>query len=244
MDGAPGDGSSQGTCPTGLNCHSDGSCSVCSGTAGGKAGTDAEPHSGCTKLNPLCSTDGSECQCATTPLVCDSASSNFCMDADSTGMCKCGAMDACGTTTPLCDTTTDPANPSCAMCKKDDGMMGDAMSQGTCSSASFMCLNDGSCKCQKDMAGAGDGDAMDEGTCTEEGHLCLADGTCACQKDKAGGGAGDNMVQGSCPNEGTICRDNGSCACLTTDDGTGVPGDGSTQGTCTTGMCMADGTCA
>ena len=270
MNGVPGDGSSQGTCPTGLNCHGDGSCSICSSTAGGKAGTNADPHSGCSSLNPLCNAEETECQCATTPLICDSAASTVCAN----GVCMCGETDpVCETTTPICDTTT--SNPSCVMCKKDDGMMGDAMSQGTCPSASLMCLNDGSCQCQMDVGGGGGhGDGASQGTCVEEGHLCLADGTCKCQKDYVGGGdgdgleqgtckigevcnadgscsacnvdgnPGDNTAQGSCPDAGTICRDNGSCGCLTTDDGWGVPGDGNSQGTCTTGNCMADGTCA
>ena len=286
MNGVPGDGSSQGTCPTGQNCHGDGSCSLCSSTAGGKAGTDEDPHSGCTSLNPLCNADGSECQCFIStdhlyePLICDSTSSNVCADADTAGRCMCGANHYCDTTTPLCDTTTDPA--SCVMCKKDDGMMGDAMSQGTCPSASLMCLNDGSCQCQIDVAGGGPGDASTQGTCVEEGHLCLTDGTCKCQMDSVGGGdgtgleqgtcktgevcnadgscsvcnadgscsacnvdgnPGDNTAQGSCPDVGTICRDDGSCGCLATDDGLGAPGDGSTPGTCTVGMCQADGTC-
>ena len=173
------------------------------------------------------------------------------------------------------DRTTYPINPSCVMCKKDDGMMGDAMSQGTCPSASSMCLNDGSCQCQLDMAGGGPGDAMSAGTCTGEGHLCLTDGTCKCQSDSSGGGdgngldqgtcktgevcnadgscsacnvdgnPGDNTARGSCP-FGRICRDNGSCACLTTDDGSGVLGDGTSQGTCDWFLyrCQADGTCS
>jgi len=120
VNGVPGNGSSQGTCPTGQNCHGDGSCSLCSSTAGGKAGTDADPHSGCTSLNPLCNADGSECQClyvpSYTPLICDSTSSNVCADADTGGRCMCGANPFCAGTTPLCDTTTHPA--SCAMCKK------------------------------------------------------------------------------------------------------------------------------
>ena len=148
------------------------------------------------------------------------------------------------------------------------------MSQGTCPSSSLMCLNDGSCQCQKHMVGGGAGDGMSQGTCTEEGRLCLADGTCMCQMDNAGGGPGDglrqgtcktgevcnadgscfscnvdgnpgnNTAQGSCPDAGTICRDNGSCACLTLNDGSVVNGDGASQGTCTTGMCQANGTCS
>ena len=238
-------------------------------------GTDTDPHSGCSALNPKCNTDGSECQCAD-GLICDSTSSNVCANADTNGMCMCGGAAACETATPLCDTTTAPTSPTCAACAKDDASAGDAMSQGTCASASLMCLVDGSCQCQKDMVGGGQGDATTQGTCTEEGRLCLADGTCMCQKDDTGtGGAGDgleqgtckagevckadgscfacnvdgspgdNTAQGSCPNAGTICRDNGSCACLTNDDGSGVLGGGTDQGTCPTGMmCMADGTCA
>ena len=207
MDGSPGDGSSQGTCPTGLNCHGDGSCSICSSTAGGKMGTDASPHSGCTPLNPQCNTDGSECQCAD-GLICDSASSNVCADAANAGMCMCGGATACGTATPVCNTNADPI--ACAACAKDDMSPGDAMSQGTCASASLMCLADGSCQCQMDMAGTGPGDATTQGTCTEEGRLCLADGTCKCKMDDSGSGAdGDGLMQGTCKT-GEVCNADGS----------------------------------
>ena len=122
------------------------------------------------------------------------------------------------------------------------GGAGDATTPGTCTEEGRLCLADGTCMCQKDDTGTGGaGDGLEQGTC-KAGEVCKADGSCfACNVD---GSPGDNTAQGSCPDAGTICRDNGGCACLMADDGTGTLGDGSSQGTCTTGMCMADGTCA
>ena len=239
VEGAPGDGSSQGSCPTGLNCHADGSCSFCSSTAGGLAGTDAEPHSGCTSLNPRCNADGTECQCDTvTQLICDSTVATLCAMADTTGVCMCGVDPACSGMTPTCDMMSDPA--TCVGCSDDAGMAGDGTSQGTCSAESTMCLIDGSCQCQLDMAGGGPGDAMSPGTCTEEGLLCLPDGTCKCQIDDVGGGDGDGTTQGTCM-MGDACNADGSCSSCNVD---GNPGDGTMQGTCSEGYkCSAMGTC-
>ena len=100
VDGAAGDGTAQGTCPSDLKCHKDGSCSVCSSE--GLAGTDTEPHSGCTSINPQCNSDGTECQCdTTTPTICDASASSTC---DATGMCKCGTNEQCKGNTPICNT--------------------------------------------------------------------------------------------------------------------------------------------
>ena len=206
MDGGPGDGSSRGSCPTGLNCHSDGSCSVCSSTAGGLAGTDAEPHSGCTSLNPSCNAAGTECQCDTaTSLVCDASIATVC----TAGVCMCGADPACEGITPTCDMTANPA--VCIGCTDNAGGSGDGASQGSCSTESLMCLADGSCQCQLDMAGGGPGDAMSAGTCIDQGLLCLPDGNCKCQIDNAGGGDGDGTTQGTCA-MGDACNADGSCS--------------------------------
>ena len=240
VEGKPGDGSSQGTCGNGQKCHIDGSCSLCSSTAGDLAGTDTEPHSGCTKLNPRCNDGTDECQCDTTsPTKCEAEVATTCAMADTKGVCMCGGDEACSGTTPMCDVATDPA--SCIGCTNDAGTQGDAKSQGSCTSASLMCLDDGSCQCRKDMVGGLPGDAMDAGTCTDAGKLCLADGTCKCQKDATGtDGDGDGTSQGTCMDK-QACNSDGSCSTCNVD---GNPGDGKTQGTCPDGLRRsAEGTC-
>ena len=147
-----------------MKCHVDGSCSFCSSTAGGLAGTDTVPHSGCTALNPECNAGGTACQCD--QVVCDKETSTVC----SAKVCKCGGSNACSGMMPKCDTSSKPA--TCVSCATDAGAEGDATSQGTCPTDSLLCLSDGSCSCQKDNAGGGAGDAMSAGTCTAAGQLC------------------------------------------------------------------------
>ena len=116
------------------------------------------------------------------------------------------------------------------------------MSQGTCSSTSLMCIDDGSCKCQKDKAGGGRevGDGMSEGTCTVAGQFCTADGTCKCRKEEAGGADdGDGTTKGTCAAD-EACQSDGTCSACNVN---GSPGDGQEQGTCEAGKCQKDGTC-
>ena len=118
VDGNAGDGTAQGTCPDGLNCHSDGSCSFCTADVGD--GNKDTPHSGCTAFNPLCADDKSMCQCTADPTICNTATATVC-DAG----CKCGSVtDPCADGTPICD-QTDPDNLVCAACSVEGSGAGD-----------------------------------------------------------------------------------------------------------------------
>ena len=194
--GNPGDGESQCDCPAGTKCHADGSCSVCSKTAGALAGDLEEPHSGCSggvlRLNPTCNDDGTECLCGP-DLICESTTATHCLAME----CMCGISSECEEMMPICSMVTNPA--MCIGCKGSDGLEGDAMSQGTCPNGQ-MCLSDGGCKCQLDKEGGGDGDDTTMGTCNP-GLLCSVDGTCVeCIKDDD---CADKGAGYSCSKKGT-----------------------------------------
>ena len=53
-DETDGDGTTQGTCEPFKFCNEDGSCSTCSNSEGGHAGTMADPHTGCSNNFPKC----------------------------------------------------------------------------------------------------------------------------------------------------------------------------------------------
>ena len=145
--GLPGNGTTQGTCPEGSNCHSDGSCSFCTNTVG--AGEKEDPHSGCNALNPKCADDLSMCECAA-DLVCNSVSATVC---DTT--CKCGPAD-CVDGTPICD-QSDLANPACAACSVEGGGSADGSEKGNCPGNMDKCHSTGFCAvCISDV---GDGTA-------------------------------------------------------------------------------------
>ena len=146
VDGSSGDGTAQGTCPDGLNCHSDGSCSFCAQIGSGDKDT---PHSGCNALNPKCADDLSMCECAT-DYVCNSATATVC---DTT--CKCGAAE-CTDGTPICD-QSDAENPACAACSVEGGGSADGSEKGNCPGETDKCHSTGFCAvCIEDV---GDGNA-------------------------------------------------------------------------------------
>jgi len=160
-----GNGMEQGTCQEGQNCHSDGSCSVCTADVGG--GTKDDPHSGCTALNPTCKDD--KCQCAD-DLFCNMVTATVC---DTT--CKCDATDcADDATMPICD--QEGSSPVCAKCNVD-GSDGDGTAQGNCPTDTVKCQMNGACsECPTDGTNDGTADAPNPG-CTMEKPKCNA-GVC------------------------------------------------------------------
>ena len=134
VDGLPGDGMKQGNCPDNTKCHSDGTCSVCSDVDGN--GDEADPHSGCSKLNPNCDTINDQCMCGS--VMCTEHTATTCTSS----VCMCNQDPACTMTTPVCDQAIDPAQ--CVMCHNSDGGPGDNTEQGTCD-VGEKCQADGSC---------------------------------------------------------------------------------------------------
>ena len=246
VNGNFGNGTTQGTCPEGSNCHSDGSCGFCSTTPDiGHDGSKDNPHSGCTALNPKCADDLSMCECAD-DLVCNAATSTVC---DTT--CKCGGAECAGGT-PICD-QSDAANPACVACSVK-GSLGNGISQGTCPDGSN-CHSTGECLVCTEGVGAGTKDDPHSG-CTALNPSCK-DNKCQCADDlfcdMATATVCDDII-GVCTCDATDCADD---ATMPICDQTGTPtcarcnvdgsdGDGTTQGNCPTDIlkCQADGSCA
>ena len=136
-EGDTGTGKNQGTCPNGNVCHIDGSCSACSVDTG--TGVSADPHTGCTPLNPTCAVNATdpimtECRCGHAT-ICD-ASSDTCDSAagGGAGNCSCGE-EICGGTVPVC------VSGNCRTCSSGAG---GGSSQADCPN-SRICQSDGSC---------------------------------------------------------------------------------------------------
>ena len=95
FNGAQGDGTTQGTCESGLLCNADGSCTMC-------VVTNSFPHSGCTALNPICN-GGTSCLCdPSSSLSCSSDNHSTCdgyatVSPFSGGSCICGTTAGMGT---------------------------------------------------------------------------------------------------------------------------------------------------
>ena len=98
VDGAQGNGKTQGTCDSGYVCKDDGSCSLCAPVGM----TDPFPHSGCTILNPICN-GGTSCVCdPNASLTCSSDVHSTCDGFATTspfygGSCICGTNAGGGT---------------------------------------------------------------------------------------------------------------------------------------------------
>ena len=98
VDGAQGNGKTQGTCDSGYVCNDDGSCSICAPVGI----TDPFPHSGCTTLNPICN-GGTSCVCDPNPsLTCSPDVHSTCDGFAITspfygGSCICGTNAGGGT---------------------------------------------------------------------------------------------------------------------------------------------------
>ena len=91
-----GDGSTQGTCEANEFCNVDGSCTVCSSTEGGHAGTTADAHTGCSANYPKCVSG--KCYCIGTATDANAVGDGTVQGSCASSSVKCQSDGTCGGT--------------------------------------------------------------------------------------------------------------------------------------------------
>ena len=244
LGGGMGNGMAKGTCTNDCDrCKADGTCK-CQKVLGVAGDGDGTTKGTCTDDSHKCLDDGSCSVCRISDSSGCASNSNICTN----GECKCGLTDAvCDSsptsTTPLCITTgltfvRGDVSATCQGCTKYTGVAGagDGTTQGSCTTSTHKCFDDGSCK-----------ECAANSDCTGNANTCdVATGICKCaSSDKCDA----SSATPSCLNPDTNVYEEGGatsvCGACNKGTGTASDGDGTDQGTCplTTDKCLATGKC-